>query len=283
MAHSNRLRNHWLFVFVEILLFISAIATAYYSQVGQWSIFASISALSAVLYAILKIVEAVPSARRLVLREDIAAQIADNALTYGVRDYFNMQSADEQARRNSSTQRAIEEGRTFWLCANSGASYLDPAIYRHWPFIKRRLDDGAELRVVLLDPFSGEKAFRNQLNVNGEAFDAKLNLANLIRLQNNYPNVEIRLAQHGMHATVFATEHCLFFDPYQIALIADHIENRSFSIRLLPSTPEDGVGLYRLFKSHFDTLWRTSATFPDWMRNHRDRLPDGLPALRVQR
>jgi hypothetical protein len=280
MAHSNRLRVHWSIVIVEIVLFVAAIVSAYLSQVGQWPGFIVVSVVMAVLFATVKAIEAIPAGRELLVREDMASKIAVAAEKYGVREYFNMQSARDQTTRNESTQREINRARNLWLCANSGASFLDPGVYRHWQFIKRRLDEGAEFRVALLDPFSGEKAFRNLINVNGEALDSKINLANLIRLHNTYPSLEIRFVQHGMHATVFATEHCLFFDPYQVGVVAEQIENRSFSLHIEPSSPTEGVGLYRLFKGHFDTLWRTSMSFSDWMTHVQPQLPPGLPDLR---
>lgn len=282
MAHSNRLQVHWALVIVEIVLFIAAIASAYLSQVGQWPGFTIVSIASIALYAITKVFEAVPTARELVVREDIASQIAVAAERYGVVEYFNMQSAVDQAKRNTSTQREIGRARNLWLCANSGASYLDSGIYRHWQFIKRTLDDGGDFRVVLLDPFSGERTFRNAINVNGDALDSKINLANLIRLHNTYPSLEIRFVHYGMHATVFATEHCLFYDPYQLAVVNGQIENRSFSLRIEPEDPSEGVGLYRLFKGHFDTLWISSISFSDWMRQFQAQVPPGLPELKLR-
>lgn len=214
------------------------------------------------------------------VREDFASKIALSAGTYGVREYFNMQSAKDQALRNEMTQKEIQRAQHLWLCANSGASFLDPAIYRHWQFVERQLNAGTEFRIVLLDPYSGEKAFRNQINVSGEQLDSKVNVANLIKLHNTYPGLEIRFAKHGMHATVFATENCVFFDPYQVGVVGDRIENRSFALRIEPTQPAEGVGLYRLLKSHFETLWRTSTAFSEWIEEAKDKLPAGLPILK---
>jgi hypothetical protein len=279
MAHSNRLKVHWILVLFEVVLFIAAIVSTYLSTINNWAWFIVLSIVATIIFLIVKIFEAVPAARDLVVREDMASKMAMSAELYGVREYFNMQSAKDQARRNEKTQHDIESSGSLWLCANSGASFLDPSIYRHWKFVEKRLKDGVEFRVVLLDPYSKEKGFRNQLNVNGEQFDSKTNIANLIKIHNTFPSLEIRFAQYGMHATVFATEKCLFFDPYQVGLVEDRIENRSFSLRIEPTTPNEGVGLYRLFKSHFDTLWRTSTSFEDWINEYRDRLPPTLPRL----
>ena len=279
MAHSNRVTLHWSFVVFEVVLFISAVVSAYLSQNSDWPNFILVSALAIFLFAGLKIFEARPALRNLLVREDMASRMALSAERYGVREYFNMQTASEQTLRNERTQQEIARARTMYLCANSGASYLDHAVYRHWPFVEKRLRDGAEFRVVLLDPFSSEKAFRNQINVSGEHLDSKINVANLIKLHNSYPLLEIRFAQYGMHATVFATEHCAFFDPYQVGTVGDRIENRSFALRIEPEDPAEGVGLYRLFKSHFDTTWRSSVSLSDWIQASQSRLPDGLPRL----
>lgn len=280
MAHSNRLRVHWALISIEVLLFVAAIVTAYLSQKNNWILFFGVSVIATIGFVIVKVVEAVPMAKELLARDDMASKMALSAESYGVREYFNMQSAEDQALRNVATQQQIKNARSLWLCANSGASFLDPAINRHWPTVKKQLLDGGEFRIVLLDPYSKEKGFRNQLNVSGEQLDSKFNLENLIKLQNKYPSIEIRFAKHGMHATVFATEFCLFFDPYIVGLVDDRIENRSFSLRIEPTSPTEGIGLYQLFKSHFDTLWRTSTSFDDWIEEVANRLPPGLPSLK---
>jgi hypothetical protein len=282
MSHSNHLKVHWWIVGAEIFLFIVAIVAAYLSKVGEWKGFFALSLVATVVFAIVKLFEAMPAAKELITREDFASRIAASAGTYGVRDYFNMQDPREQARRNEVVQDEIRIANQLWLCANSGASFLDPAIYRHWQAIEKRLNGGAEFRVVLLDPFSGEKSFRNQLNVSGESLDSKINIANLIKLHNSYPGLEIRFSQYGMHATVFATERCLFFDPYHVGTIGDRIENRSFALRVEPTEVSEGVGLHRLFKSHFDSLWRSSISFDSWISQVQAKLPPGLPILRAR-
>lgn len=280
MAHSNESKILWVLRLAEVAVFAGGLVATYFSENSEWREFLVISLLALFAFLVIKVFEAWPEARKLLIVEDRAAEIAKAALPYGLENYFNMQGANGQNARNEVTRKDIEAANNMWLCANSGASYLDPSLYRHWPAVEKKLNDSVAFRVVLLDPFSAEKGFRNQLNVDGESFDSKVNIANLIKLQNSFPSLEIRFVRYGMHATVFATDSALTFDPYHVGLVSDRIENRTFCMRFQPAQPNDGVGLYKLFKSHFDTLWRAGVTFEQWLADSADKLPERLPALK---
>lgn len=280
MVHSNRRQVHWVLVAVEIFLAVLAIGTAYLAEVGDWPTFLTISCIALVLYAGLKIYAAIPEARELLVREDIAAQMATSGINLGLTHFFDMQSAQGQTARNDATQAAIAPARFMWLCANSGASYLDPSIYRHWHSIEKRLQCGIDLRVVLLDPRSPEKLLRNRLNVDGEHLDSKINVGNLIKLYNQYPTVDIRFAKNGMNVTVFATEDCLFLDPYHVGIKDHRIDNRTFCLKIEPTGSDGGSGLYRTFKSHFDTLWTIGTPFEEWLRAANADEAARLPSLK---
>ncbi|EPD34729.1 MULTISPECIES: hypothetical protein [Delftia] len=280
MAHSNRITVHRWHIWAELVLAALAVVTAYLGQINNWSWFFFISVIAFILFAFLKFLEAKPALKELLIREDLAARIAGSALASGMCDYYDMQRANEQERRNKETKAEISSANGLWLCANSGASYLDPAIYRHWPAVEKRLKEGVEFRVILLDPYSAEKGFRNKLNVDGEQFDSKMNVPSLIKLYNTYPTLDIRFVRYGMHATVFATDRVIFFDPYHVSVIDNRIENRSICLKIEPMTPAEGVGLYRLFKGHLDTLWRSGTSFEEWIEQSREMLPNGLPPLK---
>lgn len=280
MAHSNRHHVQLGLVIAEILVFAGALVTAYFAEIGSWTVFSWIATLALVLYSAIRLVDAMPRIREFLVSEDLAGKVAQSALPSGVSDYFGMQNPKEQTRRNEVTQKAIENATTMWLCANSGASYLDPGIYRHWPFVEKRLDEGVEFRVVLLDPLSEEKKFRNLLNTAGEHHDSKLNVPNLINLYNSYPTLDIKFVRFGMHSTVFCTNDCLFFDPYHVGRINGRIENRTFCVQVTRTTPTEGVGLYRLFKAHFDSLWNEGVGLEQWATNSAANSYPGLPALK---
>ena len=282
MSHSNRKAIELTLIVAEVLLFVGAVATAYFSQKSSWTWFFGVSAVLCVIFVLLKIAQAFPRLKEIRVHETLSGKIASAALPRGVDDYFDMLRTVDQDRRNAATRADIENASTMWLCANSGASYLEPGVYRHWSAIQKRLNQGAEFRVVLLDPFSGEKGYRNQLNVNGEQLGSKINLASLINLYNRYPSLDIRFVRYGMHSTVFAADNVLYVDPYTVGVIDDRIENRSYTLRIKSCQPDDGVGLYRIFKSHVDTLLRSGESLEAWLERCADRLPEGLPEVRTR-
>lgn len=280
MAHSNRLLIHWARVVLEGVLFVFAIIAAYLSKTEKWSLFFCVALVSTIIYLIVKVMNEIPASEELVLREDAASRMAIIAEQSGVDDYFNMQSARGQTRRNEITKQEISIAQSMCLCANSGASYLDPSVYRHWSVVEERLKRGVDFKVVLLDPCSSEKKFRNKINSNIDHVDSKINISSLINLMNTYGSLEIKFAQHGMNATVFATDKCLFFDPYHVGVVNGRIDNRSFSFKILPVDANEGCGYYLLFKAHFDTLWREGVSFSMWIEQNKDKLPGNLPVIK---
>ncbi len=101
MSHLNRIKVHWLLVFGEVILFIAVVIfLAYLAAEKSWALFTGASIFSTVLFAIVKIVEAKPILKDLLAHDDMAAKMALSAEKYGVREFFNMQSAKDQSYRN---------------------------------------------------------------------------------------------------------------------------------------------------------------------------------------
>lgn len=227
--------------------------------------------------------DALPNVRDALAFEDAAANMARSAMRFGVNRFYNMQQLEDQNERNADTVAAITNAEAMWLCANSGASYLDPALYRHWPSVEQRLRAGVPYKVVLLDPFCQEKQLRDQLNVGEDVQDTKINIPNLVHLHNEYHSIEIRFVDRGMHGTVFATPSCAFYDPYHLAVVGQRIENRSFCMKIGQSAPPTGVGYYDLLRGHFDSLWGVSQDFEAWIDENAARIDQILPDLRRRR
>ncbi len=282
MAHSYARERTFGFIGCEIVLFSLSAVSTYLSTITNWPWFWAISGGALILFATIRILEVRPQLVEYLAFEDTAANMARSAMSFGIERLYNMQLVDDQNQRNADTVAQIRSADALWLCANSGASYLDPAVYRHWPVVQERLREDVPFRIILLDPASDEKALRDLLNVGEDATDSKVNLPNLIRLYNQYPSLEIRFVSQGMHATVFATPSKLFYDPYHVAIVGQRIENRSFCMKIGHSTPREGMGYYDLFRAHFSSLWRVSVDFEEWVEKYGARF-QGLPQLTARR
>lgn len=138
MSHSNRIHFHLFLVLVEVVLFMAAVVfLAYLAEEKNWDLFIGVSIFATILFTIVKIFEANPALKELLARDNMASKMALSAEKYGVCEFFNMQSAKDQSHRNDVTQQKIMSARNLYLCANSGASFLDQAIYRHWELVKK--------------------------------------------------------------------------------------------------------------------------------------------------
>jgi len=213
-----------------------------------------------------------PDWYRVNIFERLSDHIADSAEAYGVTDFYNMQIAADQNRRNIDTQQAISTANSMFLCANSGASYLNAAIARHRSYIIERLKAGCVFQVLLLDPLSHEKRLRDEVNVQGERADSKLSLGDIIRLCNDYLLLEVRFIDRGMTCSLFFANDVLFFDPYHLAYRDGRIENRFLCLRMVRVQPPGGVSYFDLFRSHRDVLWPRGVPIQEWLTRNRQRL-----------
>lgn len=209
---------------------------------------------------------------RVKIFERLSDHIADSAVAYGVADFYNMQLAADQNCRNTDTQHAISTANSMFLCANSGASYLNAALARHRPFVVERLKAGCIFQVLLLDPLSHEKRLRDEVNVQGEQADSKLSLGDIIRLCNEHLRLEVRFIDRGMTCSLFFANDVLFFDPYHLAYRDGRIENRFLCLQMVRVNPPSGVSYFDLFRSHWDVLWPRGIPIQEWLARNRERL-----------
>jgi len=262
--HSKRKLVSIVLLCLEVLVFGAAFLLTYFSAEAEWEYFWWGVAVVILAFCIIKAFQTFPELKDILAFDDAASKIYRNAVRIGVVEYFNMRDPEGQRGRNEATQRAIDKAGSMWLCANSGASYLEPAVYRHWDFVEKSLKNGAEFKVVLLDPDSDEKKFRDRLNIGVEDSNSKINYEGLRRNLKKYRGLEVRFIKTGMHSTIFATEDSMFFDPYQVAVINERIDNRTFSLRINKLDGSEDSGLYKIFKANFNTLWREGKTFDEW-------------------
>lgn len=208
--------------------------------------------------------------------ETLSDNMAESAELYGICRLYNMQISADQDERNADTQMAIAAANSMFLCANSGASYLNRGLARHRPHVEEKLKAGTPFQVLLLDPLSQEKRLRDEVNVAGELTDSKLSLGDIIRLCNEYPFLDVRFIDHGMTCSLFFADGILFFDPYHLAVRDGHIENRFFCLQLHRAKVPSGISYFDLFQTHREQLWKRATPIEDWLPAKRARLESEL-------
>ncbi|WP_323589991.1 hypothetical protein [Aliarcobacter butzleri] len=269
--------NKMMLGFEIIIFFLSTTGLAYFAGKGQWNDFGITAFILLIIFIIFKWIEHNPKLLDSIYFDTYLSKITSSAIDSGLIEFYNMQNVDEQDKRNKDCRDLIDKADDMFLCANSGASYLDSAISRHWSSIEKRLNIGKNFKVVLLDPFSENKKQRNSLNVKGDSYDSKLDISNLINLSNKYSNLEIKFIKNGMHSTIFATKNELFFDPYHIGVIGTKIENKTFCLKF--QMTENERDLYTIFMSHFNTLWKNGIELKEWLIENKSQLDSTLPIL----
>lgn len=191
----------------------------------------------------------------------------------GISRFFNMQDTTQQAQRNGYTQEILNRGSRFSLMTLTAASYVDPAVGRHWDVLKRKLDTGSALRLVVLDPFGAEKAIRNELNGTRETPDSKLRFEHLARLYQAYERVDVRVSSWNLYGAVFLAEDEMTYDPYHLGKVATRIENRFLCMAIERLRDENGQPLpgsyFAILESHFEAVWLRSTSLPDFVSTHR--------------
>lgn len=242
---------------LELALFVlTAGLLAYFGNTGQWIAFWPTLVVGVGLEALLLYVDSRSFADRLEGLRTAEFHLATQLESCGAIDIFLMADHEDQARRNAATMKIIENGRDFSLVTLTAASYIDPAVDRHWETLKARLDDGANLRLLLQDPFGAEKAVRDQRNRPDVPVETKLDLSAVLTLASAYDRVRVRFTEKNIYAAIFFSESQLTYDPYQLGLRGQRIENRFITIlykRFAATRPE--LDHAALLVDHFRYLW----------------------------
>jgi len=256
--------------FLEIVIFgLSVGALGYTSGKQEWGLFTIFVILSIFFLIILKYLESTPIANKLAELRRSEHILTTRFRNWGITDMYNMQDAQEIHRRNIANANMIVSGHAFSLLAETGSSYIDPAIRRHWDTLKEKLESGYSLRLLILDPFCAAKAIRNQRNAVNSELDPKLNFEALFSVARKYSNVELRFTESS-YCSLFLTEEQLMYDPYHLGKKADRIENYFLCFQI-----ESG-NLYEILSDHFNYLWEKAKSSSDWFREHKSQLAPEL-------
>ncbi|HET7229156.1 MAG TPA: hypothetical protein VFJ16_04105 [Longimicrobium sp.] len=272
-------RREFVLAGLEIFVFLlTSGLLAYLSEIHSWGSFGVILFVALILVVLLTILRVGPVAAYLRNLERREFELGQRFSSLGGAKFYNMQIAEEQNDRNEETQRVIRGATVMYLLANSAASYVDPGIWRHWPSVRDRLNHGATLNILLLDPLSEDKRVRDQLNTAGEAPDSKFKFPVFIELYNTFQNVHIRFVRENVYCSLFFSQDAMFYDPYHLGRFHDRIE-RMFCLKFLSMETGTGtISYYAVLKRHFDALWLMSTDFEDYFDQNSQIISTLIPS-----
>lgn len=251
-------------IFGEVFLFFVSVGLlAYFCQKSYWIGFWSTVIICTIIFGFLKLSEHGPILKLLQDLERKQTNLARRFESWGIDQVFNMRFPDEIDERNRVNRTLISEGNDFCLLAETGASYINPEVRRHWDSLKMRLDAGCRFRILIIDPLCSSKQLRNQVNRVEGKIDPKLRIDILKNLERDYgPRVEVRFTSE-IYCSVFITDKAIIYDPYHIGREDRRIENYFIAMQI------SNVGeakAYWLLRSHFDTLWNCAESFKAWQQ-----------------
>lgn len=256
---------------IEFVIFgLSVGALGYTSGKQEWGLFTVFVFLSLLFLALLKYLESAPIAKKLARLKKREHILTTRFGDWGITDMFNMQDSQEIHRRNIANSEMIESGQVFSLLAETGASYIDPSVRRHWDRLRDKLESGYHLRLLMLNPFCTAKTTRNRRNETTSSLDPKLNLEALFSVAHKYDNIELRFTE-SPYCSLFITENGLMYDPYHLGKKRDRIENYFICFQI-----EANGSLYDILSDHFNFLWDQAMLSTNWVNDNKTKLPPEL-------
>lgn len=254
------------FIAVEyVIILITIGASTYFAETQNWIWFCITLIVFAILEGLIKIKAFSPIDKYLKKREAEEFKLKTAFENYGIEDIYLMDKKDGVYgidSRNKKIQDAIDSGIEFNLLAETGKSYMDDSVRKHWDHLKPKLDSGHNMKLLIINPFSESKITRNKLNNVKTAIDPKLNLQRLDTLNSKYENLVIKFT-NDIYCSIFYTDNYLIYDPYHLGKTEDRLENYFLALDFIA-----GSYGYRILKNHFEKSWDNAQTFEDFKAEH---------------
>jgi len=164
----------------------------------------------------------------------------------------------ENSKRDDRMMEILSETSvSYSLLGLSGFNYVHSQ-GKNWNFgIKRHLEDGRPMRLLLAHPEGDEAKIRKRAEArqNAGAF-LKVPLSRLEELQSRYPNLEVRLATLSIYCSLFFTDRSVLYDPYHLGYSAGDESGQNLFVVIEFTKGQ----CYQLLLSHFEFLWNDPST-----------------------
>ena len=261
MKTRNALRILQVIEYLTILITLGLLT--YFAENQQWGYFVITLVVFAALEGIIKLKSFSPVEKYFKEKEKEEFKLSSAFKEYGMSDIYLMDRKDGPYgidERNNKIQKAINGGTEFNLLAETGKSYIDDSIRKHWDNLKPKIDKGFKFRILIINPFSEVKRIRNKLNNIKGNLDPKLNLQRLNYLNEKYDGITVRFTNE-LYCSIFYTDNYLIFDPYHLGKLGNRLENYFFAIDF-----ESNSYGYAMLKNHFETSWENSMSFDEFKK-----------------
>ena len=263
-------------IYIELFLYALSISfLSYYAEKQKWDFFIAVVFICIILFVILKYIESKPFQERIKSLEKINYEFATKANEYGIQKFFNMKNNQEIYERNIINIDIIKRGNQFSLLADTGNSYIDPSLRRHWDYLKLKLNDGIPIRLLLTNPFCESKQIRNKLNNVTTKIDPKLKLDVIYNLYKNYGRFDIKFTNE-VYCSLFFSESEMIYDPYHLGKTEDRLENYFLAFYIKQLQTDNNFSYYNVLKSHFDYLWSNGINLQEFVDNYSTELTNTI-------
>ena len=240
---------------MEISLFVSSVIVLTYAAENQlWKAFFIVAIFSSIAYAVVLRRKYHPLLQRIQVLEKTQASFAIKAEKYGIINFYNMQDDNEKEERNIINRKIIENGNFFGLLCETGNSYFNPELDRHWPQIKDKLENQDTVQLLIINPNCTSKKLRDSI---GEK--CAPDLQRLRKLIDQYPSLRVKFTNE-VYCSVFFSENEMIYDPYHLGKQNDVIENHLLAIHFIKQNNNDRPCHYQILKEHFNHLWNNGIT-----------------------
>lgn len=261
--HMNRMKRAILIdLSIDFAIFILSVIVLSFAATKQyWILFWISAALSSIAYLYVLWSRLFPLHQRIEKLVTTNARLAAKAEKYGIVDFFNMQDESEKNERNVINGRIAEEGNFFGLLCETGSSYFNPELNRHWPIIQGRLERQDTIQLLIINPTCQAKRLRKELGIGGD-----VDLARIQELTDKYRTLDVRFTDEA-YCSVFFSEREMLYDPYHLAKVEGKAENHLLAIHLKKQDGGDGPCHYQLLKEHFGHLWSRGISLPQFIQD----------------
>ena len=213
-------------------------------------------------------------------------------------------------KRNELKKNALHNSETMRLVAHAGYSYLSDSPNRFYPYVRKLLDQGGHVQVILANPYSEMGYYVTAGNLRRDAnedslvdllkqksvqqiiseipesdwvvFKRKSAIRGYEEMKKKYSDrIHLKVCSYEMHSTILLTDQIAFVEPYLHCVGAERGMN-VFEVCAEKKDREDNP--YKVLSEYFDFLWMISEDYDQYLANedkHKEQLEKRMKDMKA--